>query len=78
MKPLLISVAFIVEAQPVFAHVGHLGTVAGHDHWVAGIALGAAIGLALWGALKGKDDKDKGEQDADDGAETPATEEQAA
>jgi hypothetical protein len=28
---------------PAAAHVGHLGEVAGHDHWVAGAALAGAI-----------------------------------
>jgi uncharacterized membrane protein YccC len=27
--------------------------VAGHDHWVAGAAIGVAIALGLWGALRG-------------------------
>ncbi len=36
------------------AHVGHLGDVAGHDHWLAGAALGAAALGALWAAWKGQ------------------------
>jgi len=36
------------------AHPGHLVDAAGHDHWVAGAAIGAAIAVGLWGALKGK------------------------
>jgi hypothetical protein len=36
------------------AHVGHFGGMAGHDHWIAGIAIGVAVGVGLWGALKGK------------------------
>lgn len=30
------------------AHPGHLSDVAGHDHWVAGAAIGTAVVLGLW------------------------------
>jgi hypothetical protein len=36
------------------AHVGHLGELAGHGHWIAAGALGAAIAVAGWNVLKGK------------------------
>ncbi len=37
-----------------FAHVGHIGEVAGHDHITIGVAVGA-IGLAgLLGLLRGR------------------------
>ena len=41
-------------ATPATAHVGHLGEAAGHDHWIAGIAIGVAIGVSIWGLAKGK------------------------
>jgi len=41
---------------PAHAHVGHLGEVASHDHWVAGAAIGVAAAVTLWGLLKGKKD----------------------
>lgn len=41
------------------AHVGHLGEAAGHDHWVAGAAIGVAIAVGLWATWKGRRDKDK-------------------
>ena len=44
----------LVAAQPAFAHPGHLVDAAGHDHWVAGVAIGAAIAMGIRGALKGK------------------------
>lgn len=59
MRILLFVLA--VAPVPVFAHVGHLGELASHDHWIAGAAIGAAAAIALWGALKGKK-----ENDADD------------
>jgi len=43
------------------AHPGHWGELAGHDHWVAGAAIGLAGLAAIWGALKGK----KAEQEAE-------------
>ena len=39
-------------AGPALADPGHIGLLNGHDHWVAGIAVGAAIGVSIWGALK--------------------------
>ena len=44
----------LFAAQPAFAHPGHLVDVAGHNHWVAGVAIGAAIAMGIWGAFKGK------------------------
>lgn len=52
------------------AHVGHLGEFAGHDHLIAGIAIGAAIGVAAWGWIKGN----KSEDDAEDEVETEEAE----
>ena len=36
------------------AHPGHLADLAGHDHWVAGAAIGVAGLIALINAAKGK------------------------
>ena len=52
----------IIAAAPAHAHVGHLGEAAGHDHWVAGIAIGVAIGVSIWGALKGKKEEEPEEE----------------
>lgn len=69
MKNILIAFFTLLPAQ-AFAHVGHMGELAGHDHWVAGAAIGVAVGVAVWGWLKGtKADDQDGQQDADD-AET--------
>ncbi len=55
---LLIPV-FTLTGTAASAHPGHIVDAAGHNHWVAGIALGAAgIAIAL-GALKGRKDKSK-------------------
>ncbi|MFT6168954.1 MAG: hypothetical protein ACJAR9_001069 [Celeribacter sp.] len=68
----LVTVIFTLIAAPALAHVGHVGELAGHDHVVAGIALGAAVGIAIWGAVKGKKDaaaEAESEGDADTDAE---------
>ncbi len=49
----------ILTAQSASAHVGHLGEFAGHDHWVAGAALGLAILLGLREAMKGRKEDDE-------------------
>ncbi|MEP3299694.1 MAG: DUF6732 family protein [Pseudoruegeria sp.] len=60
---------FIAAPGAVSAHSGHLVDVAGagHDHWVAGAALGTAAAITLWAALKGKK---KEENAVDENAET--------
>ena len=40
------------------AHPGHIADLAGHDHWVAGAAIGIAILTGLLGALKGQKKSD--------------------
>jgi len=66
-----IGVIALSAARPAQAHLGHVGELAGHDHWVAGAAIGAAAAIGLWGALKGKKHQDA-EPDAP--AETPEEE----
>lgn len=49
---------FVFAAGPAVADPGHLAGLGGHDHWIAGIAIGAAIAAGLWGALKGKPEEE--------------------
>lgn len=67
MKKLL-TFLLMLSPSAAYSHVGHLGDVAGHDHWVAGVAIGTAIGVAIWGVLAGKKD-----QEASDGADDEAS-----
>ena len=55
---LFLSFLLIFTGQMAVAHPGHWGDLAGHDHWVAGAAIGLAGLAALWGALKGKKAKE--------------------
>ncbi|SFO86083.1 DUF6732 family protein [Tranquillimonas alkanivorans] len=54
------------------AHTGHVGEVAGHDHWVAGAAIGVAIGLSLWAIWKEKGARARSEDEASDQDEAGA------
>jgi len=58
MRHTALILTLILSDNPALAHVGHLGDVAGHDHWVAGAAIGAAVLVGLWGAFKGAKTKD--------------------
>jgi hypothetical protein len=64
----------LLWAAPAAAHPGHIADVAGHDHWIAGVAIGAAIAAAAWGWLKGRkqDAETAQSDDADDTAEQAA------
>lgn len=59
---LIIALLLVLTGSAAAAHPGHWGELAGHDHWVAGAAIGLAGLAALWGALKGK----KKEADAEE------------
>lgn len=63
----LTTLCLIFIGQAAAAHPGHLADVAGHDHWVAGAAIGLAVLAGLWGALKGT--KDTSVNDDADGEE---------
>lgn len=79
LRSRLTPAAFVVLLSAVLlpataaAHPGHLADVAGHDHWVAGVAIGLAVLAGLWGALKGR----RKDEAAPEEAET-SDEEQAA
>ncbi len=52
----------VIAGQSAHADPGHLiGVAGGHDHWLAAGAIGAAIAAGIWGALKGKREKDEAE-----------------
>lgn len=57
-----LTILLLITGQAAFAHTGHIADVAGHDHWVAGAAIGLIILTGLYGALKGKSDRDPEEQ----------------
>lgn len=50
----LLTVLLMCAGSAALAHPGHWADVAGHDHWIAGAAIGLAGIAAIWGALKGK------------------------
>ncbi|MEP3277762.1 MAG: DUF6732 family protein [Stappiaceae bacterium] len=54
----LISLSLAVP-QTAAAHVGHVGDLAGHSHWVGVAALGGAAVLAAWLAIRSKNNKEE-------------------
>ena len=68
----ILSTILIFTASGAAAHPGHWADLAGHDHWVAGAAIGLAGLAAIWGALKGTK-----ERDAEEAAEEDIEEEAA-
>ena len=53
-----LTLLLLVVGTGAQAHPGHIADLAGHDHWVAGAAIGLAILTGIYGALKGKKDSD--------------------
>jgi hypothetical protein len=64
----VLSVLFIIIGGTASAHPGHLADLAGHDHWLAGVAIGLAVLAGLWGVLKGEKDQDVVDEDVEEEA----------
>jgi hypothetical protein len=70
MMKALIFLTALIMAGAAHAHTGHIADVAGHNHWLAGVAIGAAAGIALWQTLKGKRKSDEADAEAEVDAST--------
>ena len=68
----LLTLTLIFSASAAAAHPGHWADFAGHDHWIAGAAIGLAGLAAIWGALKGKKAQEEAETEADEEMEEEA------
>lgn len=78
MKPLLtraMPFAMMLAAPAAEAHPGHMAAAAGHAHWIGLAALGAAIALAAWAALKGPKTSGEKAEGTDEEAEEDTTQE---
>jgi len=60
----VLAVILAGAAGPAAAHIGHLGEVAGHGHWLGAAAIGAAIAIGVWQGLRGKGDEEAEAEDA--------------
>ena len=49
-----LTLLLLIVGTGAQAHPGHLAGLAGHDHWLAGAAIGLAGLIAIIGAAKGK------------------------
>ncbi|MGX9856737.1 DUF6732 family protein [Limimaricola variabilis] len=72
MRHILLPTIPLIMPGMAAAHPGHMTDLAGHDHWVAGAAIGLAIALGLWGALKGGRSEEKAEGTDEQGDEAKA------
>lgn len=67
---LCLLAAALLSPLPAWAHPGHLADVAGHDHWLGAAAIGAAIAIGLWKALRDRARAgEAAEETAEDGGE---------
>lgn len=57
---------FILMAGAASAHPGHIAEIAGHNHWLAGAAIGAAILLGLREAAKRRKEAAQESNEGDD------------
>lgn len=78
LKPISIgltclTLAGLLSTGPAQAHLGHVGELAIHNHWGGVAAIGLAVAVGVWGALKGK----KQDEEVSDEAEENSEEETA-
>ena len=65
---IFLTIALMLVGQSAVAHPGHLIEVAGHDHWLAGIAIGIGLVGGLWGILRGEDEDAESEEEMEEEA----------
>ena len=70
MRRSLILIAILIP-QAALAHVGHIGEVAGHSHWIALGALGLATVIGALAAKTGKRSEEPEEDAASDEDDAP-------
>ena len=60
MRQFLSAFAFIhLSISPAFAHMGHLGDVAGHAHWISvGVLIAGGVLAAVLGSGKDEDEEE--------------------
>ena len=66
MRAYLVITLFLAGSGQAHAHLGHVGEVAGHSHWVA---VGAAVTAAVIAAWLGKRKLDAEETEAEQAME---------
>jgi hypothetical protein len=72
----LLALALCLAPLPAAAHVGHLAEVGGHNHWIGAAAIGAAVVIGLYGALKGRkprEEQPEAEAEPTDGTDDKET-----
>ncbi|WP_380054788.1 DUF6732 family protein [Falsihalocynthiibacter sp. SS001] len=69
--------ALALVGTPVLAHPGHVIETAGHSHWGALVALGAAVAVGVW-AAKGRKKTTSEEASSEDEEELAEAEPQEA
>ncbi len=72
MTRILTGAVSVLAPGAALAHPGHLADLAGHSHWVAGAAVGAAILAGLWAGLKGRGKSGEAEAEEQNGAQPEA------
>lgn len=70
------AILLTIFAAPATAHVGHLGEVAGHGHWLGAAALGGAIAIGLWQGLRAKGARSQSDSDTVEAEDIETAEEE--
>lgn len=68
----IITLLITLSAGPALAHIGHLGEVAGHGHWIALGGIAIAAGIAILTGRKDKKSQDELVEDDIEEEEAPA------
>ena len=65
---IFLTIALMLAGQSAVAHPGHLIEVSGHEHGLAGIAIGIGLVGGLWGILRGEDEDAESEEEMEEEA----------
>lgn len=72
MLRLFVLLTSFVLSSPAFAHLGHVGELAGHAHWVGiGAVVVAGVLAGAIGKFTEKDSNEESEEEIELGEEAP-------
>lgn len=73
MLRLFVLLTGFAISSPAYAHLGHVGELAGHAHWVGlgAVVLAGALAVAIGKLTDRVSDEDDNEEEIELGEETP-------
>lgn len=73
MLKLFVLLTSFMLSSPAYAHLGHVGELAGHAHWVGlgAVVVAGALAIAIGKLTENETDEDDSEDEIELGEEAP-------